>query len=69
MDTVEELGGSYFYHGNSNVAPQELFWLIIAESLANHTGISIETAATILAGQPLVPKRKELWASGSRTYF
>ncbi|QMI03638.1 STM2901 family protein [Citrobacter sp. RHB25-C09] len=67
MDTVEELGGTYFYHGNANVTPQELFWLIFAESLANHTGISVETAATILAGQPLVPKRKVLGASGSRT--
>lgn len=67
MDTFEEMNGTYFYHGNANVTPQELFWLIFAESLANHLGISIETAATILAGLPLIPKRKVLGATGSRT--
>ena len=41
--------------------------LIFAEGLANHLGVTIETAATILAGQPLIPKRKVLGASGSRT--
>lgn len=67
MDTTEELGGTYFYHGNANVTPQELFWLIFAEYLADHLGIEIETAATILTGLPIVPKRKVLGASGSRT--
>lgn len=67
MDTIEESGGTYFYRGNSNVTPQELFLLIFAEGLANHLGVTIETAATILAGQPLIPKRKVLGASGSRT--
>lgn len=67
MDTIEESGVTYFYRGNSNVTPQELFLLIFAEGLANHLGVTIETAATILAGQPLIPKRKVLGASGSRT--
>ncbi|HED3877655.1 hypothetical protein QDQ93_06590 [Enterobacter hormaechei] len=67
MDTVEESGGTYFYHGNANVTPQELFLLIFAEGLANHLGVTVETAATILAGQPILPKRKMLGASGSRT--
>lgn len=67
MDTVEELGGTYFYHGNANVTPQELFLLIFVEGLANHLGVTVETAATILAGQPILPKRKVLGASGSRT--
>lgn len=67
MDTVEELGGTYFYHGNANVTPQELLVLIFVESLADHLGLSVETAATILAGQPIIPKRKVLGASGSRT--
>lgn len=67
MDTVEELGGTYFYHGNANVTPQELFLLIFAESLADHLRIEIETAAMILAGLPVVPKRKVLGASASRT--
>ena len=67
MDTTEELGSTYFYQGNTNVTPQELFWLIFAEGLASHLGISVETAATILTGLPLIPKRKVLGASGSRT--
>lgn len=67
MDTVEELGGTYFYHGNENVTSTELFWLIFAEGLANHLGVSVETAATILAGLPLLPKRQVLGATGSRT--
>lgn len=67
MNTIEESGETYFYRGNSNVTPQELFLLIFAEGLANHLGVTIETAATILAGQPLIPKRKVLGASGSRT--
>lgn len=41
--------------------------LIFAECLADHAGISVETAATILAGQPIIPKRKVLGALGSRT--
>jgi len=67
MDTVEELGGTYFYHGNANVTPQELFWLIFAENLADQLGVSVETAATILAGQPILPKRVVLGSKVTRT--
>ncbi|WP_134705302.1 STM2901 family protein [Rahnella sp. CJA17(1/100)] len=67
MDTTETLGGTYFYHGNDNVMKEELFWLIFLESFSNHTGIEIETAATIIAGAPLIPKRKVLGSKGSRT--
>ncbi|OOB85807.1 STM2901 family protein [Leclercia adecarboxylata] len=67
MDTTEELGGTYFYHGNANVTPQELFWLIFAEGLANHLGIEVETAAMILAGQPILPKRVVLGSKVKRT--
>lgn len=67
MDTTEEINGTYFYHGHANVTPQELFLLIFVENLADHMGVSVETAVTILTGLPLVPKRKVLGASGSRT--
>ncbi|MEX9254484.1 STM2901 family protein [Pseudenterobacter timonensis] len=67
MDTTEELNGTYFYHGHANVTSQELFLLIFVESLADHIGVSVETAVTILTGLPLIPKRKVLGASGSRT--
>ena len=67
MDTTETLGGTYFYHGNDNVTKEELFWLIFLESFSNYTGIEIETAATIIAGAPLIPKRKVLGSKGSKT--
>jgi hypothetical protein len=67
MDTTEELGGTYFYHGNANVTKEELFWLILAESLADQLGVSVETAATILAGQPIIPKRVVLGSKVNRT--
>lgn len=67
MDTTETLTGTYFYHGHDNVTAQELFWLIFLESFSNHTGIAIETAATILAGQQILPKRQVLGAKGNKT--
>jgi hypothetical protein len=67
MDTTEELGGTYFYHGNANVTSQELFWLIFAEGLANHLGFEVETAAMILAGQPILPKRVVLGSKVKHT--
>jgi len=60
MGALGEQGGTYNYHGNENLTQHELFMLISAECLADHTGISVETAATILAGQPIIPKRKVL---------
>lgn len=67
MDTTEELGGTYFYHGHANVTPQELFLLIFSENLADHLGIEVETAAMILAGQPVLPKRVVLGSKVKRT--
>lgn len=67
MDTTEELNGIYFYHGHANVTRQELFWLIFLESFANHTGWEVETAAMVLAGQPILPKRVVLGSKMKRT--
>jgi hypothetical protein len=67
MDTTEELNGTYFYHGHTNVTKQELFWLIFLEGFANHIGWEIETAAMILAGQPILPKRVVLGSKVKRT--
>jgi len=63
MDTTEELNGTYFYHGHENVSAQELFWLIFLEEFSKHEGLAIETAATILSGWPLIPKKKGLGKS------
>lgn len=57
MDTTEELGGTYFYHGHANVTAPELFNLILIESFAERTGIEVTAAALILSGQPWLPTR------------
>lgn len=67
MDTTEERNGTYFYHGHANVTRSELFWLIFLECFANHTGWEVETAAMILAGQPVLPKRVVLGSKVKRT--
>lgn len=67
MDTVEQLKGTYFYHGHANVDKVELFWLIFIECTADHTGLSVETVATILSGQPLIPKPMVLGSKIART--
>jgi len=63
MDTTEELNGTYFYQGLDNVTAEELFWLIFAEAFARHEGITIESAAMIISGWPLIPKNKRLGKS------
>ncbi len=67
MDTTEELNGTYFYNGHANVTQQELFWLIFLEGFADRTGWGVETAAMILAGQPILPKRVVLGSKVKRT--
>lgn len=67
MDTVEQLKGTYFYHGHANVDKVELFWLIFIECTADHTGLSVETVATMLSGQPLLTKPKVLGSKTGRT--
>lgn len=58
MDTTEELNGTYFYHGQSNLSAGELFDVIFIEQFCDEHGIGIESGAAILAGQPwLKPER------------
>ena len=57
MDTVEELGGTYFYHGQANLTPGELFDVIFLEQFCDELGIGIESGAAILAGQPWIKTR------------
>lgn len=52
MDTTEELNGTYFYHGQSNLSAGELFDVIFLEQFCDELGIGIESGAAILAGQP-----------------
>lgn len=59
MDTVEELGGTYFYKGYNNLNPQQLFWLIWVDAFSHHAGIEISAAAMILSGYPVLPTRRK----------
>ncbi len=38
MDTVEELNGTYFYKGYTQLTPQQLWWLITVDALREHLG-------------------------------
>lgn len=57
MDTTEELNGTYFYHGQSNLPAGELFDVIFLEQFCDEPGIGIESGAAILAGQPWLKTR------------
>ncbi|EAO3650028.1 hypothetical protein QR042_15260 [Salmonella enterica] len=57
MDTTEELNGTYFYHGQSNLPAGELFDVIFLEQFCDKPGIGIESGAAILAGQPWLKTR------------
>lgn len=39
MDTTEELNGTYFYRGNSNLTPGELVEIIFLEEFCTELGI------------------------------
>lgn len=62
MDTVEELCGTYFYHGHPNLTPAELFNLIYLESFADRLGLEITSAAMILSGRANIPVAGKLSA-------
>lgn len=63
MDTTEELNGTYFYHGHSNVKPGELFDLIFIEQLADALGMTTEAVTLVLIGQPYIPVSGKLSAA------
>lgn len=66
MDTFEELNGTYFYHGHTNVSAGELFNLIFLENFADSFGLDVASAAIILIGQPYIPVSGKL-AAGHNT--
>lgn len=39
MDTVEELNGTYFYAGRSNLTASELFFMVFVFNTADQFGI------------------------------
>lgn len=63
MDTIEELGGTYFYHGHANVTAPELFNLIFIESLSDYLGLDTSATVMIIIGQPWIPISGKLSAA------
>ncbi|HGM6858933.1 TPA: STM2901 family protein [Serratia rubidaea] len=57
MDTVEELGGTYFYKGYGNLNNQQLFWLIWVDAFSQHAGLEFSAAAMVLSGYPFIGTR------------
>lgn len=57
MDTTEEINGTYFYRGHSNVTPGELLEIIFLEEFCMELGIDAVSGAAILGGQPWLGTR------------
>lgn len=58
MDTVEELNGTYFYRGYSNLSAGELlFWVFLDEASEQFGVKDFFTIGLILLGQPEVATR------------
>lgn len=57
MNTLEEIGGTYFYRGHQNLTPGELLGIIFLEELCTELGIDSVTGAAILSGQPWLTTR------------
>lgn len=48
MDTVEELNGTYFYNGSSNLSAGELFFWVMIDETLDHFGINDIAAVTAI---------------------
>ncbi|MEG0099239.1 MAG: hypothetical protein RSE62_18570 [Citrobacter sp.] len=58
MDTVEELNGTYFYRGYSNLSAGELLFWIFLDEASDQFGVKdFLTVGLILLGQPEVATR------------
>lgn len=49
MDTVEEINGTYFYAGKSNLSAAELLFMIFCENTASQLGIGAADFTAIVA--------------------
>ncbi|GAB2929010.1 STM2901 family protein [Hafnia psychrotolerans] len=72
MDTVEQLDGTYFYAGQSNLSAGELFFMIFCERFANQLGLGAEGFVAIVAifsGRSNLPTRaKPIGAKKGTSY-
>lgn len=62
MDTVEELNGTYFYAGKSNLSAAELLFMIFCENTASQFGIGVADFGAVVA---LVAGRNNLGTRGN----
>ena len=62
MDTVEELNGTYFYKGISNISAGELYLWILLDEIGEHFGSINDLAGMvlILIGQPNLRVRAKM---------
>lgn len=49
MDTVEELNGTYFYAGKSNLSAAELFFMIFCENVVEQFGLGLSDFSAVAA--------------------
>lgn len=49
MDTFEELNGTYFYAGRSNLTASELFFMIFCEHVVDQLGLGIVDFGSVVA--------------------
>ncbi|MCL2893575.1 STM2901 family protein [Brenneria tiliae] len=64
MDTTEQLNGSYFYGGLTNLTPGELFFWIMVDVTAEHFTDAKEVASDILAAAAIYAGRNSIAVSG-----
>lgn len=57
MDTTEEMNGTYFYHGISQLSKVELLNVIFLKEFCKELGIDAISGAAILSGQPWLKTR------------
>ncbi len=57
MDTTEELNGTYYYRGHTNLFKAELLNVIFLEEFRTELGIDSVSGAAILSGQPWLGTR------------
>ncbi|NJQ20592.1 hypothetical protein HCO69_13265 [Pantoea sp. LS15] len=69
MDTVEELNGTYFYHGVCNISAGELFFWILLDKVNDQFGgiKDIVSMSCIILGLPLLKTRGKPYGTTAGT--
>ncbi|BFO08864.1 hypothetical protein GGER_13740 [Serratia rubidaea] len=58
MDTVEKLGGTYFYAGMERLSAGELFFWIFVDKTMQQLGVAdVGAVAAIVSGMAILPTR------------